>query len=143
MARFWHLAVCPSHAHVSPCVHPRDSKANDKMVKIWSPFTGELIRNLNGHTKGLSDIAWSSDSANLASASDDHTVRIWEVDTVRVPVHVTLCTSPLKHGSVGLDAKGPERAYKLRLLCELQQRFQSARLWRMRLRDQDMERRER
>lgn len=64
--------------------YPVYGTANDKAVKIWSPFTGELIRNLNGHTKGLSDIAWSSDSVNLASASDDHTVRIWEVDTVRL-----------------------------------------------------------
>ena len=56
---------------------------NDKVVKIWSPYTGELIRNLNGHTKGLSDIAWSSDSVYLASASDDQTIRIWDVDSVR------------------------------------------------------------
>ena len=56
--------------------------ANDRVVKIWSPFTGELIRNLNGHTKGLSDIAWSADSVYLASASDDHTIRIWDVDSV-------------------------------------------------------------
>jgi WD40 repeat protein len=56
--------------------------ANDKAVKIWSPFTGELIRNLNGHTKGLSDIAWSADSVYLASASDDHTIRLWDVDSV-------------------------------------------------------------
>lgn len=55
----------------------------ENMVKIWSPFTGELIRNLTGHTEGLSDIAWSSDSVYLASASDDTTIRIWEVDAVR------------------------------------------------------------
>lgn len=55
---------------------------NDRLVKIWSPFTGELIRNLTGHTKGLSDVSWSSDSVNLASASDDTTIRIWDVETV-------------------------------------------------------------
>ena len=60
----------------------RNHIANDRVVKIWSPFTGELIRNLNGHTKGLSDIAWSADSVYLASASDDHTIRIWDVDSV-------------------------------------------------------------
>jgi len=53
-------------------------------VKIWSPHTGQLVRNLTGHSKGLSDIAWSSDSVFLASASDDTTVRIWTVDTVRL-----------------------------------------------------------
>lgn len=53
-------------------------------MKIWSPHTGQLVRNLTGHSKGLSDIAWSSDSVFLASASDDTTIRIWTVDTVRL-----------------------------------------------------------
>jgi COMPASS component SWD3 len=57
-------------------------KAADNVAKIWSPFSGELIRNLNGHTKGLSDIAWSPNSVYLATASDDHTIRIWDVDSV-------------------------------------------------------------
>lgn len=61
---------------VSVCV------AADNLVKIWSPFTGDLIRNLSGHTKGLSDIAWSTDGVYLASASDDTSVRIWNVDSV-------------------------------------------------------------
>lgn len=54
----------------------------EKVVKIWSPETGEFLRNLTGHTQGLSDIAWSSDSVYLASASDDTTIRIWKVETV-------------------------------------------------------------
>lgn len=54
----------------------------EKVVKIWSPETGEFLRNLTGHTQGLSDIAWSSDSVYLASASDDTTIRIWNVQTV-------------------------------------------------------------
>jgi COMPASS component SWD3 len=61
---------------------PPLGKAADNVAKIWSPFSGELIRNLNGHTKGLSDIAWSPDGASLATASDDHTIRIWDVDSV-------------------------------------------------------------
>lgn len=63
------------------------STAADNSIKIWSPFTGELIRNLNGHTKGLSDISWSTDGTYLASASDDTTIRIWNVDTVRLSSH--------------------------------------------------------
>lgn len=38
------------------------------------------MRTLQGHREGLSDIAWSSDSTFLASASDDATIRIWDVD---------------------------------------------------------------
>ena len=54
----------------------------DTVVKIWNPFTGVLIRNLNGHTAGNSDIAWSPDGVFLASASDDTSIRIWDVDSV-------------------------------------------------------------
>ena len=57
-------------------------KGADNVAKIWSPFSGELIRNLNGHTKGLSDIAWSPNSVYLATASDDNTIRVWDVDSV-------------------------------------------------------------
>lgn len=64
----------------------------DNFVKIWSPITGELIRNLVGHTKGISDVSWANDSVHLASASDDRTIRIWDVDTVGT-VHLCLVSS--------------------------------------------------
>jgi COMPASS component SWD3 len=71
-------------------------EAADNVAKIWSPFSGELIRNLNGHTKGLSDIAWSPDSVYLATASDDHTIRIWDVDSVCTYLNTRniLCAQP-------------------------------------------------
>jgi COMPASS component SWD3 len=58
--------------------------AADLVVKIWSPVTGKIIRNLNGHTKGNSDCSWSSDSVYLATASDDTTIRVWDVNSVSV-----------------------------------------------------------
>ena len=72
--------------------------AGDKLVKVWSPHTGQLVRNLTGHSKGLSDIAWSSDSVFLASASDDTTIRIWTVDTVRVVYSFILALDRLSDG---------------------------------------------
>jgi WD40 repeat protein len=33
-------------------------------------------------TQGMSDVAWSSDSKLLVSASDDKTLKIWEFSTV-------------------------------------------------------------
>lgn len=52
------------------------------MVKIWDSYTGEIMRTLEGHTEGISDIAWSNDGHYIASASDDKTIRIWGLDTV-------------------------------------------------------------
>jgi hypothetical protein len=114
-------------------------------VKIWSPYTGELIRNLNGHTQGLSDIAWSSDSVYLASASDDTTIRIWEVDSVRLSDDRL---APFRSNSihviyVGPDAETAQGAHKVGLLPQLQHRVQSPRLGRLRWRYTDMEHRER
>ena len=89
-------------------------------MKIWSPHTGQLVRNLTGHSKGLSDIAWSSDSVFLASASDDTTVRIWTVDTVRLVHSPVFAPGSLSDEATGTNHEDSERSYQLRLLCELQ-----------------------
>jgi len=88
------LASCGRHNFFRRCPPSVDIAFTgaDNAIKIWSPFTGKLVRNLNGHTSGLSDVAWSSDSVYLASASDDTTIRIWEVDSVRPTNQVLLDT---------------------------------------------------
>lgn len=56
----------------------------DKLVKIWDSYAGHVLCTFEGHTSGISDIAWSSDSEYVASASDDKTVRIWSLDLVKL-----------------------------------------------------------
>lgn len=53
--------------------------AADKPIHIHSLPSFTLYRTLNSHTLGVSDVSFSSDSCFLASASDDKTVRIWEI----------------------------------------------------------------
>jgi len=57
--------------------------AADCTISLWDPHTGKLVRTLRGHTQGVSDVAWSSDSTYIASASDDTFVKLWLVSTVR------------------------------------------------------------
>lgn len=55
-------------------------QAADKTVKLWDTETGEILKTLEGHTEGISDIAWSPDGEFLASASDDKTIRLWSLE---------------------------------------------------------------
>ena len=64
--------------------------AADKEIKIWDVFSGNILRTMVGHTEGLSDVAWSSNSEIIASASDDKTIRIWSVANVGLSQWLTL-----------------------------------------------------
>lgn len=54
--------------------------AGDSLLQIHSLETQQLYRVLKGHTAGVSHVAFSPSSPFLASASDDHTIRVWEFD---------------------------------------------------------------
>jgi len=52
------------------------------LIKLWDGITGQILNTLQGHTEGISDIAWASDGEYLASASDDKTIKIWSMEEV-------------------------------------------------------------
>ena len=75
----------------SPDARVIASGGSDQSVKIWDAQTGECLHTLEGHTSAIrtvnfSPVVSSSDSPNssgqlLASASLDHTVKIWNWQT--------------------------------------------------------------
>lgn len=49
------------------------------IIKIWSVKSGGELLNLEGHDCAVNCLAFSPDGGRLASASDDGTVKIWNV----------------------------------------------------------------
>ena len=54
---------------------------NDEPLKVWEMPSGRLKFELKGHTNIVSSVAVTPDNQRIISASDDGTVRLWDVAT--------------------------------------------------------------
>ena len=48
-------------------------------VLVWNSTTGKLAKQLHGHADYVRSVAWSPDSRRLVSASQDGTVKVWDL----------------------------------------------------------------
>ncbi len=60
-------------------------------LSLLDAGTGEVVRTVEGHTRAVNRVVFADGGATLVSASDDHTVRVWQTAdwTLRYP--------PLEH----------------------------------------------
>ncbi|KAG0091447.1 hypothetical protein BGZ93_008829 [Podila epicladia] len=54
------------------------SGSEDSKIHLWHRDNGHLVQTFEGHTKAVTCVAWHPTNPTMfASASDDHTIRIW------------------------------------------------------------------
>lgn len=66
----------------------------DPRMNTLTSLEGE-IHHLKGHSKRITDIAFSPDGAALASGSDDSSVRLWDVNEGKETFHLRGHTEPI------------------------------------------------
>jgi WD40 repeat protein len=59
--------------------------AADKTIKLWDLATGEEIKTLTGHKLGVNKVSFSANGNLLASASNDGTIKLWDIVPHNVP----------------------------------------------------------
>ncbi len=65
------------------CWNPNGTKlaSNGNSGKIWNADNGQLLVNFKKHQKAVEHISWSPDGSQLATASYDKTVKIWDAES--------------------------------------------------------------
>jgi WD40 repeat protein len=82
------IAVSPDGKSVATC-------GNDRLVKVWDPATGALIREFSGHASHIYNLIYSNDSRSLYSCDLKGVVNAWSVDS---EMPRTLVTVEQLHG---------------------------------------------
>jgi WD40 repeat protein/DNA-binding SARP family transcriptional activator len=87
---------------------------------VWDADTGEKLFELAGHTASVVALAYSSDGRQIATGSNDGTIRLWDADTGEPQITLqglafVLAFSPDDSHLAAQGADGILRFYALRL----------------------------
>jgi WD40 repeat protein len=64
------------------------------MLRVWDLETGRALRTLEGHADSVRGVAVTADGRRAASASGDHTLKVWDLASGMVLATFT-CDAPL------------------------------------------------
>jgi len=86
----WGISHCTGHTSTvrGLAVNPQMANgrftlatSDDKLIHIWDGQSGELLHRWQGHQGGIHSLAYSSDGATLASASEQGDICLWDGQT--------------------------------------------------------------
>jgi WD40 repeat protein len=72
-------------------------------IKVLDQNTGDLLFSLNGHTKQINSVVVTKDGLTAASASEDSTIRLWDLSK---PKELAVFTAEGKMRACGLTPDG-------------------------------------
>ncbi len=76
-------------------------------MRLWDARTGAEITTYGGHTAPVNTVSFRHDGRRLVSASDDHTVKLWDAENTRPGTR----TIPVQANQVALDDAMSRLAY--------------------------------
>lgn len=73
------------------------SASLDHSIILWDTETGSAIRQLGGHSRGVSSLCLLPDKTTLVSSGIDQSLRVWNLDSAELIHSVSIHTLPV-HG---------------------------------------------
>jgi WD40 repeat protein/serine/threonine protein kinase len=75
------VAYSPDGAQLASAGGNISGLGGDNVIRLWDTTTGELQTTLTGHEQYVSSLVFSPIGNRLASASNDQTIRLWNLET--------------------------------------------------------------
>ncbi|MBS1810562.1 MAG: caspase family protein [Acidobacteria bacterium] len=77
----WGLSLSPDNKYLL-------SSGTKGLIHLYDVQTARLMQTYTGHVANIMEVRWFADGKHFISASDDHTLRIWEKDSPREQVQL-------------------------------------------------------